>query len=181
MQKLLALLVALIFSVGVARADIPLAEAGLNIPNLHKVDENFYRGGMPNELGLRQLKAAGVTTIVSLANERRYREPEREMAQRLGFKFVHIPLSPWREPSANDIDAFLSVVNNKDAEPVFVHCLHGEDRTGAMVAIYRLDHGWTRQAAFDEMRERGFHRIFLNLSDAVSEAAERILQADRGR
>lgn len=173
MQRLLALLIALMFSVGVARADFSLAKVALNIPNLHKVDENFYRGGMPNEQGLRQLKAAGVTTIVSLANERRYREPERDLAQRLGFKFVHIPLSPWREPTTNDIDAFLSVVEKKDTEPVFVHCLHGEDRTGAMVAIYRVEHGWTKQAAFNEMMDRGFHRIFLNLSESVREFTRR--------
>jgi tyrosine-protein phosphatase SIW14 len=166
-HKFLALVFALLLSIGVARADNLVASAALNIPNLDKVDANFYRGGMPNEQGFEQLRAAGVKTIVSLANEKKYRDAERATAQRLGMKFVHIPLSPWREPTQNDIDAFLAVVNDKQDGPIFVHCLHGEDRTGAMVAIYRMQQGWTEQAAYDEMLKKGFHRIFLNLSESV--------------
>jgi tyrosine-protein phosphatase SIW14 len=172
-QKFLALIVALLFSIVIAKADVSLVQAvSLNIPNFGQVDNNFYRGGMPNEAGLQQLRDAGVKTIVSLANERKYVGPERAVAKKLGMQFIYIPMSAWREPSQNQIDSFLSVVNRKDEQPVFVHCVHGEDRTGAMVAIYRMQTGWSEERAYQEMLSKGFHRIFLNLSEGVRDFAK---------
>jgi tyrosine-protein phosphatase SIW14 len=172
-QKLLALIAALLFSIGIAKADVSLVQAAsLNIPNFAQVDRNMYRGGMPNEAGLQQLRDAGIKTIVSLANEKKYVEPERALAKKLGMQFVYIPMSAWREPTQNQIDSFLSVVNRNDEQPVFVHCVHGEDRTGAMVAIYRMQTGWTEDRAYQEMLSKGFHRIFLNLSEGVRDFAK---------
>jgi tyrosine-protein phosphatase SIW14 len=173
-QKFIAAVVALLFSIGVAKADVSVIEAAAaNIPNLGQVDAHLYRGGMPNEAGLQQLKDAGVKTIISLANEKKYVEPERAAAKRLGLNFIYIPMSAWKQPSQNQIDSFLSVVDREDQQPIFVHCLHGEDRTGAMVAIYRIQHdGWAEDKAYDEMLSKGFHRIFLNLSEGVRDFAK---------
>jgi tyrosine-protein phosphatase SIW14 len=42
--------------------------------------------------------------------------------------------------------------------PIFVHCQHGQDRTGVIVALYRIFYEqWTPQAAHDEMMNMGFH------------------------
>jgi tyrosine-protein phosphatase SIW14 len=145
-----------------------IAEA--DIPNFAQVDANLYRGGMPSEQGLKQLKAAGVKTIVSLANERKFVDGERAAAEKLGIRFIFIPLSAWRGPRQNDIDAFLSITDTKDQGPIFVHCLHGEDRTGAMIAMYRMQHdGWTEKKAYDEMLDNGFHRVFFKMADVVKD------------
>ena len=41
--------------------------------------------------------------------------------------------------------------------PVLVHCWHGADRTGMVVALYRMvEQGWTREAAIEEMLEGGY-------------------------
>jgi protein tyrosine/serine phosphatase len=38
-----------------------------------------------------------------------------------------------------------------------VHCWHGSDRTGSVVAAYRIVfEGWTTAAALDELRHGGF-------------------------
>lgn len=43
---------------------------------------------------------------------------------------------------------------------VLVHCLHGEDRTGIVVAAYRiLIQGWSVNQATAEMYKFGFHRF----------------------
>ena len=42
-------------------------------------------------------------------------------------------------------------------KPVLVHCWHGSDRTGSLVAAYRIVfQDWTREAALDELRHGGF-------------------------
>jgi tyrosine-protein phosphatase SIW14 len=152
-------------------------EAAANIPNLHQVDENFYRGGMPNQAGLRQLRDAGVKTVISLANEKKYLASEKEAVKELGMTFVHIPMSAWRKPKQNDIDAFMAVVQDKDEEPVFVHCVHGRDRTGAMVAMYRIqEQGWSAEQAYGEMVDKGFRKFFLALKDMVFDLGEEIAE-----
>ncbi|HUV86117.1 MAG TPA: hypothetical protein VMX79_03305, partial [bacterium] len=42
--------------------------------------------------------------------------------------------------------------------PVFVHCHAGVDRTGFVVAAYRVKvEGWTPEKAYEEMARLGFH------------------------
>lgn len=144
------------------------------IPNMAQVAPNLYRGGMPNEAALAELRRAGITTVVSFANEKKYLNAELNATKRLGMKFIYIPLSAWQKPSQNDVDAFMSVIDKKDREPVFVHCVHGRDRTGAMVAMYRIrNEGWPASMAYTEMKERGFRTFFRNLSKAVFEFEKR--------
>lgn len=153
-----------------AQSALPKIAEG-DIPNFARVDDNVYRGGMPSYEGLRQLKEAGVRTIVSLANEKKYVEGERAAAEQLGMHFVFIPLSAWKGPKQNDIDAFLALMqNSKDSGKVFVHCMHGQDRTGAMIAMYRMRHdGWSEKKAYDEMLDNGFHRMFFKMADRVKD------------
>jgi protein-tyrosine phosphatase len=41
---------------------------------------------------------------------------------------------------------------------VFVHCRYGDDRTGMMIAAYRMAvEGWTPEEARQEMEKFGFH------------------------
>jgi tyrosine-protein phosphatase SIW14 len=150
-------------------------ESAQGIPNLGTVADNFYRGGQPTAEALQSLKAAGVAVDVCLDNEQRYINDERGQAAAAGLKFINIPLNPLRRPSEADIARFLSIVNRKDEEPVFVHCVHGRDRTGAMVAIYRQVHDhWSPDAAYREMLDHGFRPFFKKLSDTVFDIGERM-------
>ena len=54
--------------------------------------------------------------------------------------------------------------------PVLVHCQHGADRTGSMIAVYRvIVQGWSKDDAIREMKEGGygFHRIWGNLPEWI--------------
>ena len=53
-----------------------------------------------------------------------------------------------------------------ELQPVLVHCQHGSDRTGTMVAIYRIAYeGWSKEEATNEMINGGygFHPMWQNL------------------
>ena len=50
--------------------------------------------------------------------------------------------------------------------PIFLHCAHGEDRTGLLMGLYRVEvQGWTPEKAYLEMLKLGFHPKFKALDD----------------
>ena len=55
-------------------------------------------------------------------------------------------------------------------KPVLIHCRHGSDRTGLIVALYRiLYQNWTKEDALEEMLKGGYghHSIFKNLPQII--------------
>jgi protein tyrosine/serine phosphatase len=80
------------------------------------------------------------------------------------MRYVRIPLESSDPPTAAQVRQFLDVVNDAEARPVYVHCLHGVDRTGAMIAVYRMQHeGWSNADALAEMEHFGAHGILHDL------------------
>ena len=71
-----------------------------------------------------------------------------------------------------DAIRFLRMVTDPARQPVLVHCRHGADRTGAMVAVYRIViEGWTKDDALQEMTRGGygFHPVWNNIVRYVSD------------
>jgi protein tyrosine/serine phosphatase len=139
---------------------IPLQRNGL--PNLHQVTPTLYRGAQPTAVGMRQLKATGIKTVLNL----RSFNSDREELRDTGLAYEHIVMKAWH-PEREDIIRFLQVTTDKSRTPVFVHCQHGADRTGLMCAVYRVTIcGWTKEEAIREMTQGGFgrHVIWSNLT-----------------
>ncbi|MHB0935942.1 MAG: fused DSP-PTPase phosphatase/NAD kinase-like protein [Armatimonadota bacterium] len=137
------------------------------LPNFQEVvEEQIYRGGAPTYWGMKKLKALGITTIIDLRIEKKNRE-EKKVAEELGFTWVHIPLG--REaPTVKQVKTFLELLDKAEEEPVYVHCQHGADRTGAMIGIYRMRvQGWDFEKTWKEMRKYGFKTFLTELKDAV--------------
>lgn len=80
----------------------------------------------------------------------------------MGFEYISIPLSYFNFPSDAEVEKFFSIVNSPTRRPVFVHCKHGSDRTGMMIAFYRMTNdGWSVEEAYAEMESLGFHKMFV--------------------
>jgi len=66
--------------------------------------------------------------------------------------------------------ATLRTLTDPQAGPVLVHCMQGADRTGVVVAAYRVvAQGWPKEEAIREMRQGGFgfHEQFTNLVELL--------------
>jgi tyrosine-protein phosphatase SIW14 len=130
------------------------------IRNFHQVNDWLYRGGQPGSDGVRALAELGVHTVISLRWGKRGVETERTSVEAAGMNFVSIRLNYWHLPTQPILDEFLSLLNDQQQRPIFIHCLHGADRTGLLIAIFRIAHdGWPVDRAYAEMKQHGFHRF----------------------
>jgi uncharacterized protein (TIGR01244 family) len=122
------------------------------LPNLHKVSDDLYRGAQPTAEGIEQLKKLGVKTVVNLRSS----ESDRKMLGDAGLAYEPIPMTAWH-PNDREVVRFLQIVGDERNLPVFLHCRRGADRTGMMVAIYRVAvQGWSKDEAIAEMTQGGF-------------------------
>jgi protein tyrosine/serine phosphatase len=117
-----------------------------------QVDPSLYRGAQPTPEGFRRLADLGVKTVVNLRAQGRVRRAqERQLVESLGMRWVSLPMRSYWRPTEGQVRAFLEVVSDPGHQPVFVHCQQGEDRTGSLVAVYRVARqGWTPEQAYTE-------------------------------
>jgi tyrosine-protein phosphatase SIW14 len=125
------------------------------VRNFGEVTPNLYRGGLANNAGLEAIAKLGVKVIV---DTHAHYDKEAKEARSLGMEYVAIPWHcPW--PKDEVFAKFLKLLRENKGKKVFVHCRLGDDRTGMMIAAYRMaEEGWTAEEAMTEMKSFGFSR-----------------------
>lgn len=107
--------------------------------NFQVVDDHVLRGSHPREETLPALAKRGVTTIVDLRAERNL-HVEEELLADLGITRVNIPMRDGQAPTEAQVDRLLSVIDESKGK-VYVHCMAGVGRTGAMIGAYLVATG----------------------------------------
>jgi tyrosine-protein phosphatase SIW14 len=121
-------------------------------PNLCKVSDTLYRGAQPTAEGFENLKKLGIKTVVNLRDH----HTDQELLGTTGLRYVPIPMDTWDIEDKTVVN-FLRLATDPNAAPVFVHCQHGADRTGTMIAAYRMViENQERNKAIWEMTHGGF-------------------------
>lgn len=131
------------------------------VPNLYRISGELYRGDQPSSQGMQNLKKLGLKTIINL---RSFHSDRGEIGD-TGLAYEHIYMKAWH-PEEKEAVRFLKIVTDPKRSPVLVHCQHGADRTGTMIAVYRIAvQGWSKAEAIREMTQGGFgfHRTWKNL------------------
>ena len=155
-MKPTAIFLALILLCGCAYLGY-LKDPFVDIPNFYKVNDALYRGGKPNQEGLKILKEKGIKTVISLRGEDEENLREKESLEELGINFYSLAMSVYKRPGDEQVIKFLEIILTKDNQPVFIHCESGRDRTGAMIAVYRVVvEGWGPKEAYREAKKYGF-------------------------
>jgi hypothetical protein len=121
-----SLLLALVLLL-VAAAAAPAAAHALP-KNFRNVDI-FYVGAMPTDDDIHEMAALGIQHIISL-----HRMPASTLkaAKRAGIQ-VHD--YPWRT-RLEHVEEVMGIIEMAPPNSVFVHCMHGADRTGAATAYW---------------------------------------------
>jgi len=155
---------------------VPVAVERLSIrgvENAGKISEFLYRGAQPRGEGYDELKEMGIAIVVDLRNSKPVKKDGGETREQVkveaaGMRYVEIPTNAFFGPTEFQVATFLQLLRDNPNQKVFVHCYFGDDRTGTMVATYRIamDH-WTSDEAYNEMRAYHFHKHLILMGHFV--------------
>ena len=125
------------------------------IPNFGQVTPTLYRGGQPSAEGFEKLAHMGIDIVVDTGRSKR----DETLIKNLGMAYVSLP---WYCPFPKDevFERFIKITRKNPDKKIFVHCRLGDDRTGMMIAAYRMgQQGWTAKEAMQEMHEFGYRGV----------------------
>lgn len=157
-----------------------------DVCNFHQVDTQLYRGGRPRPSAYPKLVGIGIRTIVNL-EEQEFGEVEKAAIDELNLglapdnqiRYISIPIGPVEIEEAGVSHERVRELFGKfqDAKkPIFLHCYHGKDRTGAIVALYRL---LMNQKSLPEAYEEAFHYRFSKRDHGLSRTIDRYQSAKK--
>ncbi len=91
------------------------------------------------------LRKGRVKSVVCLVDDREAADPrkpqlkgELDYLQTSGIFLERIPVRLGGWPTSSDVQRFLRMAENRDRQPVLIHCAQGVRRTGMMVAAYQM-------------------------------------------
>ncbi len=165
------------------------------------VPDKLYRSGQPRADDLRRMaKEYGIKTVVCMSADGDEGWGVRKAAQELGIKVVGIKMSETLIPGPEQSSLVLKLITGRPVKyrdyermiqewpgpaddpvsfpgPVLLHCYKGKDRTGYMIALYRIClQGWPVEKAGKEMREH-YHRQWIWTTPQFLKAAREIKPA----
>ncbi len=121
------------------------------LSNAYKIDDHVFRSEQPNHKAMKELQSLGIGILLNLRHVRN----DRWKGRGTKLKLEHIPINTWRISYDELVQATGLILNAK--EPVLVHCWHGSDRTGCIIACYRIiKFHWTKEEAINELVKGGF-------------------------
>ncbi|HEX5733916.1 MAG TPA: tyrosine-protein phosphatase [Blastocatellia bacterium] len=161
-----AFVMALVTSAGLAGQAPRYAE----LPNFHKVNEKLYRGGQPREGGVKKLAELGIKTIINLRGADDLTRAEEAEAKAAGLTYFNIAMPGLSRPTHDQVARVMAILNDEQRWPVFIHCKRGSDRTGTIVALYRISNEeWTDNQAMTEAKRHGMSWLEFGMKDYVSD------------
>lgn len=160
------LFLAILFVVHQGRADAIFLEPFC----VRQLDAGIYYGPAPsNEREVRQLKQRGVCEVIDTRPKRRIaRQCEQHWVRGCGMCYRWLPIDLRPCYPDRTIEKVLQDIRRHHITgkrgAVYLHCSLGRDRTGLIVALYRVRYlGWSQQRAFRAMQQRQFNQRLVEL------------------
>jgi protein tyrosine/serine phosphatase len=162
---------AFIGSIGILFLGFPAPAAASSVPginNFYQVDPEVYRGAQPTAEGFKYLGQLGVKIVIDLRKRDEKSAQEEQLVTAAGMRYVSVPMTGLTPPTPAETSQILAMLEDAAAGPVFVHCKRGADRTGAVIAAYRIDHEkWDNSRALQEAMADGMSRMQFKRQDFI--------------
>lgn len=130
------------------------------IPRFHQVNSHLYRGAQPSNARLQALASMGIAMVLDLRPGNEKSTQEQKVVESLGMHYLSIPMPGLKTPTPEMISQALKVLQDASKWPIFVHCQFGVDRTGTVIACYRMQaESWPNEKAQEEAQELGMHKF----------------------
>lgn len=127
----------------------PIQQKSLN--NFYQINSEVFRAAQPTRAGMLRLKELDFKTVLNL----RHLKKDNSLIEDKSLTLEHLSINTWTL-SQKEILEGVTLIKNAQ-KPILVHCLHGSDRTGAIIAAYRiLEMNWTKEEAIAELKFGGF-------------------------
>lgn len=140
---------------------------GSDLGNFYKIDEGVYRSDQPSASDFKALERYGIREVLNLRN---YHSDDDEAK---GTSLVlHRLKTKAGRISEEELTAALRIIRDRQG-PILIHCWHGSDRTGTVVAMYRIVfQGVPKEETIRELTEGGFgyHKIYDNIPKTIRRA-----------
>jgi len=137
------------------------------LKNWYMVTPEVYRSEQPTRQGFEEISAQGIRSIINLRDA----HSDDQLVQGLGLNVIAVPMTAGGFSEEDIVKALKAI---RDApKPVLVHCKRGADRTGVVMAMYRVVfQGWTKGDALAELKGGGygFHWSYFNIPAFVNNA-----------
>ena len=160
-----------------ATASAQDATANTDLPRFQQVNERLFRSGQPRDGSLTRLRELGIDTIINLRGASKRTRAEEAEARSLGFNYFNVGLPNWGRPQDARVERILALIAAPENGRVLVHCRSGVDRTGMIVAIYRMTHdGWNSQEALAEADRYGMRRTQFWMRDYVEDYGDHVVK-----
>lgn len=134
------------------------------IDNVGRISPCVYRGRQPGADGYQTLRKMGVKTIINL----RASHGERKAVEAAGMKYLEFPLSMTSGIRREKLQEIVNAMADPRNQPLYIHCALGQDRTGVVVASYRMYvDDWSFADAEKEMQSFGFNDAWVHLKRSL--------------
>ncbi|WP_052825928.1 dual specificity protein phosphatase family protein [Neotamlana nanhaiensis] len=149
-----------------------------NFKRFYKVSDSIYRSEQPSKKGFSEIETMGIKTVLNF--RRKWDDSNKAKHTDLILKHVKLKSKTLTEAEVLQV---LKIID-KAEKPLLIHCWHGSDRTGVMIAAYRIIfENWSKTDAINEFRksEFGYHENWYpNLIDILNNLNVSKIQSDLG-
>ena len=121
-----------------------------------QITAHLFLGSQYNLVGLKKLKALGVTAIVNMRTHNDYNDAAHE-----GIKYLHLPTVDNTPPPIEVLLQGAKFIDDeiKNGGSVYVHCRQGLGRGPTMALAYLIKIGMTYDDAYSLIKNV---RVFIN-------------------
>lgn len=143
------------------------------LENFYKLNDSIYRSEQPDKAEFACLAGTGMLSVLNL----RSYHMDSTLIENSSLKPFTVKMKA-NDFTDNEIIESLRILRS-GPKPIVVHCKHGSDRTGVVIAMYRIIfENWTKDQALDELQHGGygFHEKYTNITGYIKNADTQLIR-----